>query len=338
MKRKVILFLYLSFSFLLYGCSNQSVPVSQPSVTSETYSNSSYTEDSKPDNYRTNEILSNVPKTPIKENNTIPPVDKPLDPKFIHYKNKVLVLMYHHIDEKESGITISPKKFKQHIQALLDNHYNIIPMERFIQFLKSESLVPPNAVVITFDDGYESFYKYAYPELKNRGLTATNFVIVSYIDKQPDPALPYLTWSEMAEMKQYGFSFYSHTYNLHASVQNEKGMNVAPLTNRLYLKSEKRLETEGEYRKRVIDDLTLANKILEEKLGNTIPLLCFPLGAYNSEVIKLAHEVGIQYLFTIQSGINTRSDIEIKRVHAGMPYITADILIRLLKKYSVENR
>lgn len=226
-------------------------------------------------------------------------------------------------------------KFKQHIQALLDSHYNIIPMERFIHFLNNESDVPPNAVVITFDDGYESFYKYAYPELKNRGLTATNFVIVSYIDT-PNPALPFLTWSEMIEMKRNGFSFYSHTYNLHASKPNEKGVNVSPLTSRIFLKSEQRLETEEEYRKRVIEDLTLANKILEEKLGNRFPLLCFPLGAYNSEVIKLANEVGIQYLFTIQSGINIRTDREIKRLHAGMPYMTSDILIRLLKRYSVE--
>lgn len=335
MKRRVLI---LCLSFLLCGCSTQSVPISQPSFTSDTHSNGSETEDSKPDNYKFHENTPNASNTSIKENNTLLPSDKPLDPKFIHYKNKVLVLMYHHIDEKESAITISPKKFKQHIQALLDNHYNIIPMERFIHFLRSETDVPPNAVVITFDDGYESFYKYAYPELKSRGLTATNFVIVSYIDKQPDPSLPYLTWSEMNEMKQNGFSFYSHTYNLHASVPNEKGISVAPLTNRIFLKSEKRLETEEEYKTRVIDDLTHANKILEEKLGNNIPLLCFPLGAYNSEVVKLANEVGIQYLFTIQSGINTRTDREIKRVHAGMPYITADFLIRFLKKYSVENK
>jgi hypothetical protein len=48
--------------------------------------------------------------------------------------------------------------------------------------------------------------------------------------------------------------------------------------------------------------------------------------------------VGIQYLFTIQSGINSRTDREIKRINAGMPYITDDIFIRLLKKYSVDNK
>ena len=38
-------------------------------------------------------------------------------------------------------------------------------------------------VIITFDDGYENNYTYAYPILKKYNFTATIFVCTDFIDK-----------------------------------------------------------------------------------------------------------------------------------------------------------
>jgi biofilm PGA synthesis lipoprotein PgaB len=135
----------------------------------------------------------------------------------IHFKNQVAVLEYHDINPNESAYSISPEHFQQHLQALKSNHYNVISMDEFIEFLNGSKTVPPNAVVITFDDGYESFYKYAYPILKKENMTATEFLIVSYVGAS-NSGLAFLNWEEAKEMKQYGFSFYSHTYHSHDSV------------------------------------------------------------------------------------------------------------------------
>ncbi len=67
-------------------------------------------------------------------------------------------------------------------------------MQQFIAFLNGKNTVPPDAVVLTFDDGYQSFYKYAYPALKDQDMTATNFIIVDYLGT--NPGTPFLNWDE----------------------------------------------------------------------------------------------------------------------------------------------
>jgi peptidoglycan/xylan/chitin deacetylase (PgdA/CDA1 family) len=256
----------------------------------------------------------------------------PIDTKVIHYSNQAIFLMYHHLDENESFVTISPSKFTQHLQVLKENHYNVISIEDYSCFLEHQKTIPPNAVVITFDDGYRSFYEKAYPLLKKQGFPATNFVVVSYIDFDY-PALPFLTWQQMKEMKSEGFSFYSHTFNLHQKKLSDAGTPVPMLTNRIYQEQIKRLETEEERRKRVSEDLLLAEVMLKTQLDNKFSMLCFPFGEYNQSVMDDAQELGIRYFFTGKEGINSGDSREVYRLNVGMPYVTADALLKKLRSY-----
>lgn len=250
----------------------------------------------------------------------------------IYYKNIVAVLTYHHIALEESAYTISPQSFSNHLRALKNNHYNVISIEQFVGFLQGKANIPANAVVITFDDGYESFYQYAYPELMKQHMTATNFIIVGYIDNPFIHKPSTLNWKQISEMKKNGFSFYSHTYNTHSFVIDKNGKEVSALTNHLYKKSEQRLANDEEYKQRILNDLSKADDILGEKLGNNLTLLCFPYGIYNKEVIDIGEKVGISYFFTGKEGFNARETTkEIKRINVGSQGITSDILLKKLK-------
>ncbi|OPH62078.1 hypothetical protein BC351_02235 [Paenibacillus ferrarius] len=256
----------------------------------------------------------------------------PVDTKVIHYTNQAIFLVYHHLDEQESFVTISPAKFNQHLQVLKENHYNVISIEDYSCFQEHQKPIPPNAVVITFDDGYQSFYEKAYPLLKKAGYPATNFVVVSYVDTDY-PALPFLTWKQMKEMKSDGFSFYSHTFNLHQKKPGEGGSLVPVMTNPIYLEQAKRLETEEERRQRVREDLTMAELLLKSQLGNKLSMLCFPYGDYKQSVMDEAQELGIRYFFTTKEGINSGDNREIYRLNVGMPYITAEAFMKKLQSY-----
>lgn len=278
-----------------------------------------------------NEATPDPSATPVR--NTPPPTPS-LAARDIQYKEKVIVLMYHHIAESEAGeeVTITPAKFESHLKVLKDNKFQVISIEEYVRFVKENQSVPPNAVVITFDDGYESYYKYAFPLMKKYGYTATNFVVTSYLDSN-NPSLPFMTWKQVKEMKDSGYSFYSHSHNSHGKVRGENNQQVAPLANRIWLEGKNRMETEDEYRKRIRDDLSTANQLLHEKLGNEMNILCFPLGLYNKTVMDIGHEIGIDFFFTTKDGINTRKDKEIVRIHAGTRYMTSDKLALKLAKY-----
>ncbi|CAN7526166.1 polysaccharide deacetylase family protein [Paenibacillus sp. LjRoot153] len=254
------------------------------------------------------------------------------DAKSIHYKNKALFLTYHHLDDQESFITITPTKFKQHLQALKDKHYNVVSVEDYACFHAHRTTLPPNAVVITFDDGYRSFYEKAYPLLKQMGYPATNFLILSDVDSD-NPSLPFLTWSQILEMRRDGYSFYSHTYDLHQKKRDESGNLVPPLTNRIFLPNEKRMETDEERNQRVREDLLLGEVFLKTKLHNQFSFLCFPLGEYNQSVVEEAKQLGFSLFFTTREDINTGNSEEISRISAGMPYVSSDILLKKMQMY-----
>jgi biofilm PGA synthesis lipoprotein PgaB len=245
-----------------------------------------------------------------------------------HFNNRVAVLEYHHIDPAASEYTITPEAFKQQMQALQANHYRVITMPDFIEFLKGSKAVPPDAVVITFDDGYESFYQYAFPILKELHMTATNFLIVNYLETHP--GISFLAWNQIEEMDKQGFSFYSHTFKAHETATGANGKEVGLLTDPIYLEEKKRVESPDEYAQRIKGDLSKADQIIQSKLGPQDNLLCFPHGRYNQNLITLANEVGIQYFFTGIDGLNTPGTKLIKRINAGLPKVTADKLIKKL--------
>jgi biofilm PGA synthesis lipoprotein PgaB len=241
--------------------------------------------------------------------------------QIIHYENKVIVLMYHHIDEKiQNSVIVTPAAFESHMKVLKDNGYNTISMEEYVQFIKNKGKVPVNAVLITFDDGYESVYKYAYPILLKYNYIASHFVIVSRADHPIQDSLPRLSWDQMREMKQNGMGFYSHSYDLHhyakANVKGSREFQRPALANRIYLDDKKRQETSKEYKERIKKDLALAEQRLDEELGDQIDVLAFPFGAYNDAVVKIGKELKIEVFFTIKKGINTSGNILSNRINS----------------------
>jgi len=249
----------------------------------------------------------------------------------IHYTNKVAVLEYHDINPQESTYTISPQRFSEQLQALKKNDYHVISMSDFIAFLQGRMKVLPNAVVITFDDGYESFYTYAYPLLTKESMTATGFLIVGRIGTK-NTYLTYLNWQQAQEMNRNGFNFYSHTYNSHDFVLGRNNKLVDPLTKPIYLTESKRMETRAEYETRVSNDLAKANAVLSIKLKNSLAMLCLPHGHYTNELLQLAEKAGMNFIFTGNDGLNSPGDTLIKRIDAGNPRDTAAKLIRKLNE------
>ena len=69
------------------------------------------------------------------------------------------------------------------------------------------------AVVITFDDGYADFYRYAFPILSEYGFSATVFVITGLMKPQrmSFKGTECLTLSEVRELHSQGISIGSHT-------------------------------------------------------------------------------------------------------------------------------
>lgn len=91
-------------------------------------------------------------------------------PKGIYYRDNVVVLMYHHLSEKpmpQFPWILSVDRFEDQMKLLKEEGFHVITMEQYRAFMLNNGSIPDNAVLLTFDDGYESFYEFAFPILKN---------------------------------------------------------------------------------------------------------------------------------------------------------------------------
>ncbi len=258
----------------------------------------------------------------------------------IHYRDEVITVMYHNIEKNPSHMTfISPDQLEDQLQHMLNDNFHFITMEQYIHFMLHGGTVPPNAVLLTFDDGYENFYTEVYPILLKYRITATNFVIVSSIDNRKQIGRPKLTWEQMREMKQHGMSFYSHTYDSHAYASiDQRGKQRPMLTRHLYLAKEQRLETDKEYIDRIKRDLGTAELRLKEMLGNNQSVLAFPYGAYTQDVLKACRELGIHITFMVKPGINQRSKLNGYRINAGNQQIHSADLIEQMRNRGLRTK
>lgn len=243
----------------------------------------------------------------------------------IIYRDKVVALIYHHFDPQESDITISQELFASHLDMFRAKGYNVISLHQLKNFLEGSPL-PPNAVLITIDDGYTSVYKLAFPELKRRNMPAVVFVIGAYMGKTLE-SLPHFGWEEAREMEAHNISIQSHTYDMHHWGVGREGkkqvVSEGPLAQ----------ETDQDFARRVLQDLTTAKKELDAHLHNPAYALAWPHGRASEKARQIASEVGFKLVFTTRYGPITRQSnpLSLPRVHAGSPKVSPadlDTIIR----------
>jgi len=108
---------------------------------------------------------------------------------------------------KGNALIVSTKTFERQMRFLKEKNIRLSLLNRRLHVYPRVRGVPPRAIVLTFDDGYEDNYRYAFPILKKYGLPATVFMIVNDIGKPGK-----LTLDQMMQMKDSGLiTFGSHS-------------------------------------------------------------------------------------------------------------------------------
>ena len=219
----------------------------------------------------------------------------------------VPVLLYHEIDpaaDGSNGAVISPETFENHIRALAENGYTAVSPEELTAYVEHGGTLPEKPVLITFDDGYQSNYDYAYPVLKKYGMKATIFVIGSSAGKDEykdtgQPIIPHFGAEEAREMTDSGLiSIQSHTYDLHQAAAYETGTvreNMAPLPG----------EDEGDYADMLADDTEKERQLILSLTGEEPFALAYPEGRYTELTTSVLVQLGVKITFTTQPGGNT---------------------------------
>jgi peptidoglycan/xylan/chitin deacetylase (PgdA/CDA1 family) len=256
------------------------------------------------------------------------------------YSDQVAVLAYHHIDnEAKSDVTITSGLFEAQLRDLKDRGYHFISLEQFEAFLNGNA-VPDNAILVTFDDGYESFYVYAYPILKKFGIPAVNFVITKDLQNPTASKIPSLSEEQIREMARdrISYRFQCHTDSLHGRTPDGAALFTS------LIRIDGRLESEEEYKQRIIQDTGNCRRKLELLQDGPVDSLAYPFGMYTELSSRLVQKAGIRIAFTTINEMATRDvdPMQIPRINAGSPFVKAvsvnNLIIRRIVSHLPENR
>ena len=198
------------------------------------------------------------------------------------YEGKVMALVYHGVGagsgDGDGGFVVSPRRFGEHLATLRAAGMNTVTAGDVARAFGAGRPLPPNAVMITFDDGRTDAIMWADPLLEQAAMTATMFVISS---AAAEPGIYYAGWDRLRGAARSGrWDIQAHTHDSHREQKAAGGQKLPVLTS---LAPD---ESIGEYRQRVRDDLEENSAAILTHVGRRPVALAYPFGAYGAERVN----------------------------------------------------
>jgi peptidoglycan/xylan/chitin deacetylase (PgdA/CDA1 family) len=232
--------------------------------------------------------------------------------------DKIPILVYHKISDLTEGLdafwNVPPSLFAHHMAYISGEGYSVLSLQEFYEYTRQGQEPAQRSVVVTFDDGYASVYKHAYPILKKYNFPATIFLTAGYtgnrhiywwdqplLKKRPEvrEEVRLLSWEEIEEMQASGLvTFGSHSMS-HPHL--------------------------GELQKTIIEyELEQSKKVLENRLKQPVTFFAYPFGMksygdISDQTAELLAEKGYELACTSETGRNSLHEniYMLKRIGLG---------------------
>jgi len=182
------------------------------------------------------------------------PILPPAQP--IHKGVQVPILMYHHISDARPAnlldwsLTVTPAHFSQQLDYLKAHNYHTITFNQLFAALYYNGPLPQHPIILTFDDGYEDAYRFAFPILQAHSFSGMFYIITGVVGWKG-----YLNWIQVRRMLAEGMQVGSHTIH-HVDIGST--LLYSPIVAQ--------------------EELQLSQARLQRELGVVIQQFCYPSG------------------------------------------------------------
>lgn len=171
-----------------------------------------------------------------------------------------------------SATRIPPRVFSSQIEYSLSLGFLFQTISDYLENRQEHT----KRIAITFDDGYESVYEYAFPILKKFQCPATLFVNPAHIGQYNTwdvnlwgKRTKHLGWSQLEHLSNAGWEIGSHSF-AHSDLTK---IDEATLYN----------------------ELELSKKILLNRLGRCSSIISYPFGNVNATVAQMCNATGYRF-------------------------------------------
>jgi biofilm PGA synthesis lipoprotein PgaB len=248
-------------------------------------------------------------------------------------KPAFIVLAYHDVrdDVGAQGDHDPDATSTDHLIAQFDwlkaNGYHVVSLDAVVKASQGGPALPDHAVLLTFDDGLESFYTRVYPLLRAYDYPAVSALVGSWIDLPAGQTMAYngaqctracfLSWNQVRQIQQSGLvEFASHTWQLHMGIPgNPQGNQMPAVVSLRYDPASASYETVDAYAARLRADLRHSSDELQKETGRRPRAIVWPYGAYNQTAVQIAASEGMPVSLSLGDALpDVQSDSTIPRL------------------------
>jgi peptidoglycan/xylan/chitin deacetylase (PgdA/CDA1 family) len=195
------------------------------------------------------------------------------------------ILVYHGIGPPRRGhadrFAVSESDFTRHMDVVAANGRWVPTISELAAPLLEGRPMSPSAAPVTFDDGTADFYERAWPVLRERGLTATLYVISGLVGKEYG-GRRMLAWEQLEELRDAGVEIGAHG---HRHVE----LDVIPLD-------------------RAARELVNSKLLLEDRLQTAVNTFAYPFGYHTATIKRLAERAGFTSACAVKNRLSDPRD------------------------------
>ena len=227
---------------------------------------------------------------------------------------RFMALSYHEVladNEPMTPTAVRASDLARQFAWLQANDYHPVSVDQILAARAGGPPLPPNAILLTFDDGFLDAYTRAFPLLKlfnypavialvGKWMDVPDGQVVDY-DGKPVPRGKFLNWAQVREMQASGLiEVASHSYDLHHGIlANPQGNTQPAATTRLYANG--RYEDDAAYLARLRADL---RDSISQHTGKAPRIIVWPYGRSNRAAQEVAAQLGMPIGLTLIDGFN----------------------------------
>lgn len=238
--------------------------------------------------------------------------------------NSFLTIAYHDVEDggaDQRYLAVRTSALIEQMNWLKDHGYQPVSVQQILEAHQHKQSLPPKAVLLSFDDGYSSFFTRVWPLLKAWNWPALWAPVGSWVDSPVNKSIDFgglstarekfATWQMVKEVSDSGLvEIGSHTWNAHFGITaNPEGSLEPAMTSRYYDSKKKRYETTQQFQQRIGNDFKKITDKLTQVTGKSPRVLVWPYGAENGASLTLAQQYGYKMAFTLNDGLGNASNL-----------------------------
>ncbi len=184
----------------------------------------------------------------------------------------IISIMYHRFEEnKYPSTNIKLEVFKEQLKIIESENIQFVNPGEFKKNLIDKK--KDRKVLLTIDDGLMSFYKNAWPILREKEIP-----FILFINTREVGSFNYMNWDQIKELAKNKYVFIGNHSHSHEYLVEEDSETIKK-------------------------DLMKSKQLFKDNLGKNSIFFSYPFGEYSSEFKRIVRDLGFEYAFGQHSGV-----------------------------------